>query len=127
MDGGLRTRVEAREPSRSRSGDEGPAYRTRARPVAVGSMMIRPRPALLAVAVGEAIDVFDGKGGRARPSRKDRNPTLETNVRIRDAPKEGFDERINGLAGLASEHAQSLLQHGVHGDGSVGHTSVIVS
>lgn len=81
---------------------------------------------LLVGAVGEVLNVFDRESGSSRAPRKDRYAAFEVHVRVCDAPKQGFDELIDVLAGLGSEIGESILQRGVHGDRGVRHTSAIV-
>ncbi len=60
----------------------------------------RPRPTLIARAVGEAVNIFDQERGCPGAPRKDRHAALEAHVRIGYPPKQGFDELVNALAGL---------------------------
>ncbi len=57
---------------------------------------------------------------------KDRRATLEAHVRVCYPPKQGFDELVNALAGLARKISESYLQCGVYTDRGVRHTSLIV-
>ena len=104
-DAGARER--AKPPTRSRRGD-------------------RPRPALFARAVGEAVNVFDGERGCLWAPRKDRYASVEAHIRIGYAPKQGFDELVNALAGLAREIGESYLERGVYADRGVRHRWFIV-
>jgi hypothetical protein len=81
---------------------------------------------LLVGAVGEVVNVFDRERGSSGAPRKDRHAALKAHLRVCDAPKQGFDELINALAGLAGKMGESFLQRDVHSDRGVRHTSVIV-
>ena len=81
---------------------------------------------LFAGTVGEAVNVFDQERGSSRTPREDRHTALEGHVCVCDPPKQGFDELVDVLGGLASKIGKSFFQRGVHGDRSVGHTSIIV-
>jgi hypothetical protein len=42
--------------------------------------------------------------------RKHRNAAFETDVSVRDPPKQRFDERVNGLTRLARKIRKPLLE-----------------
>ena len=67
---------------------------------------------LLAGAVGEVVNVFDRERGSSGAPRKDWYAALKAHLRVCDAPKQGFDELINALAGLAGKMSESFLQRG---------------
>jgi hypothetical protein len=54
-------------------------------------------------------------------SREDRHTALEAYIRVCDPPKQGFNEFIDALAGLASKIGESFFQRGVHRDRGVRH------
>ena len=91
----------------------------------VGGCFGRPRPRLLAGAVGEPVNVFDGQCWSAGASWKDWHAAIESDISARDSPEQRFDELIHTLSRLAGEIRQSLFQCSVHGNRGVRHNVIV--